>query len=296
MQNKKYKTFFAIILLLISMFYILNMQTFASYNENGLLTMGQEMSAKFMNSNTSSTTKSAMGKYVASGIFGQTCASKCGADPDTLSCINRNATDCAEAKTYYENNQAYSSYASAGLREQDKSSGRITAAMEAFNENAHYVYSFLMGFGCLTALLVFIIIFIRITWLPEHATQRRKAMEDIVTSGISVILLGGFWLVIGVFQSTFNRFWESYTVFSKDWKTAANIFLVEYKGLIVGFLGIATLTALLMFIKALTGVVVAGNSPQQKTAKMTQVLYTGLASAGLGGLTIFAGLFWNMLR
>lgn len=169
-------------------------------------------------------------------------------------------------------------------------------ALANFNEHAQYVYSFLMAFGALTSLLMFIIIFVRITWLPEHAFQKRKAMEDMVISGIATILLGGSWLIISLFYSVFSRMWEVGTVYSKDWRSVGGILLVEYRGLIVGFLGVATLTALLMMIKSITGVIFAGTNPGQKSAKMMQVVWCGIATAGLGSLTIFTSLFWNVLR
>lgn len=307
MNKKRISNVLIIVLIIISIFNILSANVIAAddYSVEGILGIGDKLNNQYMDSGNEVQSSSAFQKYIDSGIFDNgtgACSASCNSSKITgtntvETCIIQHPNECSEAQEYYDKNKTYSSYAASGLKQHDKSSGKLAAAMEGFNKNAHYVYSFLMGFGCLTSLLVFIIIFVRITWLPEHATQRREAMEDIVTSGVSVMLLGGFWLIVGVFQSMFNRFWESYTVFTKDWQTAANVFLVEYRSLIVGILGVATLTALLMFIKSITSVVIgSASSPQQKTAKMTQVLYCGLATAGLGGLTIFAGLFWNMLR
>lgn len=172
----------------------------------------------------------------------------------------------------------------------------LKAAMASFNEHAQYVYGFLMAFGALTSLLMFIIIFVRITWLPEHAIQKRRAMEDMVVSGVATALLGGSWLIISLFYSIFARMWELGTVYSKNWKEVGGVFLTEYRGLIVGFLGIGTLTALLMMVKAIMGVIFAGTNPGQKSAKMMQVIWCGIATAGLGALTLFTSLFWNVFR
>ena len=177
----------------------------------------------------------------------------------------------------------------------DLGNGRFQKAMFDFNNNAHYVYSFLIGFAFITAMLVFILIFMKITWLPDHPIKRREAMEDIVTSGVSVILTGGIWIVISLFQSIFDRFWSSYAVYSKDWKTVANMFLYEYKGLVVGILGIAALTALLMFIKNFVGLSFSGDNPSARKQKMISILFCGIATAGLGALTIVMGFFWNVL-
>lgn len=209
-------------------------------------------------------------------------------------CVSK---DWEEVKknTYQYFNSVQTSMAAANAR--GKNGERfLDNALANFNEHAQYVYSFLMAFGALTSLLMFIIIFVRITWLPEHAYQKRKAMEDMVISGTATILLGGSWLIISLFYSVFSRMWEVGTVYSKDWRSVGGILLVEYRGLIVGFLGVATLTALLMMIKSITGVIFAGTNPGQKSAKMMQVVWCGIATAGLGSLTIFTSLFWNVLR
>lgn len=178
----------------------------------------------------------------------------------------------------------------------DLGNGRFQRAMFEFNNNAHFVYSFLIGFAFITAMLVFILIFMKITWLPDHPIKRREAMEDIVTSGVSVILTGGIWIFISLFQSIFDRFWSSYAVYSKDWLTVGNMFLYEYKTLVIGVLGVAALTALLMLIKNFVGLSFAGDNPAARKQKMISILFCGIATAGLGGLAIFMGFFWNMLN
>lgn len=186
--------------------------------------------------------------------------------------------------------------AAQGYRYEDLGDGMLKKAMFDFNNNAHVVYSFLIGFAFVTSMLVFILIFMKITWLPDHPIKRREAMEDILTSGISVILTGGIWIVISLFQSIFDRFWSSYAVYSKDWKTVANMFLYEYKGLVIGILGIAALTALLMLVKNFIALSFSGDNPNARKQKMTSVLFCGIATAGLGGLAVFMGFFWNALN
>lgn len=279
-KYNRYNRLISIILMVLCLFIFTNSMTLAADDQTkfdfpsgfNIDTIAGKLMAGY--GNPDGVQEGACDRYVNAGVF-------------------TNITECNKFKS---DNSVYGVYASTNLKQYDTTTGRMNAALESFNEHAHFIYSFMTGFACLTSLLVFVIIFVRITWLPEHAAQRRKAMEDIVTAGVTTILLGGFWLVVGVFQSMFSRFWETYTVYSKDWTTAGNQFLYEYKTLIVGLLGLATLTALLMLIKSITGVVMGGNNPTQKRAKMTQVLYCGLATAGLGGITIFAGLFWNILK
>lgn len=286
--------FLIIAMMLISLFSLFSQSSYADWDLSALLsnisTMGGSLST-----DTADASDEAIFKYAKAGMFGEACMVKANASGSTAISIKTESA-CSAASNYQTENSQYSAYAASQLRTNDKNSGRLNAAMEAFNENAHFVYSFMTGFGCLSSLLVFILIFVRITWLPEHALQRRKAMEDILVAGISTILLGGFWLVVSVFQAMFSRFWTTYTVFSKDWKHAGNAILAEYKTLIIGVLGIATLTAILMFIKSITSIVISGAGDTRKSEKMIQVLYCGLASAGLGAITIFAGFFWNVLK
>lgn len=216
--------------------------------------------------------------------------------------------DDAAANDFYNKSYAYAGYVQQSLSTKtqanngignsgwsDLGNGQFQRAMFEFNNNAHYVYSFLIGFAFVTAMLVFILIFMKITWLPDHPIKRREAMEDIITSGVSVILTGGIWVVISLFQSIFDRFWSSYAVYSKDWRTVANMFLYEYKGLVIGILGIAALTALLMLIKNFVGLTFSGDNPNARKQKMISILLCGIATAGLGGLAIVMGFFWNML-
>lgn len=226
-----------------------------------------------------------MSKYVTSGLLSST-----------------------EADTFVRDASVYASYVQANLATKTQKQGFGTTATEnlgngafnramfEFNNNAHFVYSFLIGFSFITAMLVFILIFMKMTWLPDHPIKRREAMEDMVTSGVSVILTGGIWIVISLFQSIFDNFWSTYAVYSKDWKTVGNMFLYEYKGLVIGILGLAALTAMLMFIKNFVGLSFSGDNPQQRKQKMISLLLCGCATAGLGGLAIFMGFFWNLLR
>ena len=61
-------------------------------------------------------------------------------------------------------------------------------------------------------------------------------------------------------------------------------------------LGLAALTALLMLIKNFVGLSFSGDNPSVRKQKMISILFCGIATAGLGALTIFTGFFWNMLN
>ena len=40
----------------------------------------------------------------------------------------------------------------------------------------------------------------------------------------------------------------------------------------------------------------SGDNPSVRKQKMISILFCGIATAGLGALTIFTGFFWNMLN
>lgn len=88
----------------------------------------------------------------------------------------------------------------------------------------------------------------------------------------------------------------------KDWEengdqtTAWNKIFDKYKGVIVGFTGIGTLTMVILFILNFIKLGQAAGVPQKRTEALTGLLWTGLASAGLGGVTIFVAVSTNLLK
>ena len=70
----------------------------------------------------------------------------------------------------------------------------------------------------------------------------------------------------------------------------------EYKGVIVGITGIGTLTMVCLFIFNFMKLGQSAGNPQARSQALTGLLWTGLAAAGLGGVTIFVGFSSNLLR
>ena len=70
----------------------------------------------------------------------------------------------------------------------------------------------------------------------------------------------------------------------------------EYKGIIVGITGIGTLTMVALFIFNVMKLGQSAGNPQARRADLTGLLWTGLAAAGLGGVTIFVGFSQNLLK
>ena len=178
----------------------------------------------------------------------------------------------------------------------DGNEDALNLAIDGLWDNIRIIISFITGFGTLSSFIIFMVIFMRISALPAHPTQRRKAMEDIVTSGVSTILLGGLTLILTVFYKFFANFLSSGFIFMKDWKVAFAMVLIRYKFLITGILGLGSLTMILMFIKSFMQLTVSSGNPSQRQQAITGLFLTGLATAGMGGITIVVALFTGILK
>ena len=242
-------------------------------------------------------TANALMHYGRNGVFGSACRSA------TLAINNANITPeqliatsgCSKMRDFYVEARNYGDIVDARMKVADKDGKRLDTALTEMNKLMQTVFSYMIVFGELTAILVFIIMFMQLAWMPSHAFQKRKLMVDIATAGASIILLGNIWLVISLFQASFNRFWQSFAVYSKDWRSVAAMVLVEYKGFLVGLSGIATLLVLAMFVVNFIGLATNAGQANKRSEKISSLLNCGLAAAGLGSVTLIVGVFWNML-
>lgn len=70
----------------------------------------------------------------------------------------------------------------------------------------------------------------------------------------------------------------------------------EYRGIIVGLSGVAAITMIVFFIINFMKLGAASGNPQARTQAIMGLIWTGLAAAGCGGVSIFVGFFYNMMR
>ena len=75
-----------------------------------------------------------------------------------------------------------------------------------------------------------------------------------------------------------------------------NTIFVQYKGIIMGITGLGTLTMVALFIINFIKLGQAANNPNEKSRALSGLLWTGIAAAGLGGVTIFVGLAQGLLK
>ena len=88
-----------------------------------------------------------------------------------------------------------------------------------------------------------------------------------------------------------NSAWNQYGNQDDAWTTI----FTKYKGVIMGVSGIATLTMVVLFILNFMKLGQAAGNPQARSQALTGLLWTGLAAAGAGGVTVFVGVFSSLL-
>ena len=77
---------------------------------------------------------------------------------------------------------------------------------------------------------------------------------------------------------------------------AWNKIFTQYRGVIMGVSGIATLTMVVLFIINFMKLGASAGNPQAKHQATMGLLWTGIAAAGAGGVTIFVGVASNLLK
>ena len=76
-------------------------------------------------------------------------------------------------------------------------------------------------------------------------------------------------------------------------ETSWNNLFSRYRTVIVGISGIGAITMIAFFIINFMKLGSSAGNPQARSQALTGVLWTGLAAAGLGAVSIIAGFFYN---
>lgn len=69
----------------------------------------------------------------------------------------------------------------------------------------------------------------------------------------------------------------------------------KYRTVVVGISGVGAITMIVFFIINFMKLGSSAGNPQARSQALTGVLWTGLAAAGLGAVSIIAGFFYNAL-
>lgn len=75
------------------------------------------------------------------------------------------------------------------------------------------------------------------------------------------------------------------------WKTV----IEKFRGVIAGITGVCTMIMIVLFILAFMKLGSSAGNPTQRTQALVGILWTGVATALLGSVTIWIGFFYNAL-
>ena len=75
-----------------------------------------------------------------------------------------------------------------------------------------------------------------------------------------------------------------------------NAFFEKSKVFLIGFAGIGMLIFIGLFIKNFIALGAAANNPTARSQALTGCLWTGIAAALCGSVTLLVGLFWNAFK
>lgn len=75
--------------------------------------------------------------------------------------------------------------------------------------------------------------------------------------------------------------------------TAWESFINKYRNFITGIAGIGAVTMVVLFIIQFIKLGASAGNPQARSQALVGVLWTGIAAAGLGAVTIIVGFFYN---
>lgn len=83
---------------------------------------------------------------------------------------------------------------------------------------------------------------------------------------------------------------------SGDGKSTWNTIFEKTKVFIIGFSGLTMLIMVGLFIKNFVALGAAANNPTARSQALTGCLWTGIAAAAAGSVTLIVGLFWNAFK
>ena len=70
-------------------------------------------------------------------------------------------------------------------------------------------------------------------------------------------------------------------------------FIAKYRNFITGIAGIGAVTMVVLFIVQFLKLGASAGNPQARSQALVGVLWTGIAAAGLGAVTLIVGFFYN---
>ncbi|MBG9693338.1 hypothetical protein ABD91_20200 [Lysinibacillus sphaericus] len=84
--------------------------------------------------------------------------------------------------------------------------------------------------------------------------------------------------------------------FTTDGGSAWSQILTKYRGFIVGISGIAAITMVGVFIFHFIKLAGSATNPSARSSALTGLMWSGVAAAGLGSVSLVVGLFYNSIE
>lgn len=81
-----------------------------------------------------------------------------------------------------------------------------------------------------------------------------------------------------------------------DSDTAWNDFIIKYRGFIVGVSGIGAVSMIAFFIFNFLKLGAVSTNPSERAKVLQGLIWSGLAAAGLGAVSIIVGFFYGALK
>lgn len=85
------------------------------------------------------------------------------------------------------------------------------------------------------------------------------------------------------------------SAFQKSGSGAWNTLLSKYRNVIVGVSGIAAITMVVIFIVNFLKLGASAGNPNARSAALTGLMWSGIAAAGLGAVSLIVGIFYNAI-
>lgn len=172
----------------------------------------------------------------------------------------------------------------------------LSGPMAEFIKLYGELFKYLTAFGALSSFLVFIVKMVQLSTPGDHPTLRRKLMMDTLVCFFCTAAIGGFSIFYNLFYQPFANILDNQVYLVGDWRLSFTIMLIEYRRIIIGVLGCATLAMILMFILNFIKLgTAAADNPQARKKVMGSLMATGMATAGLGSVSLLVGLFYSFL-
>ncbi|MFY0516619.1 hypothetical protein ACOMCU_02125 [Lysinibacillus sp. UGB7] len=149
-----------------------------------------------------------------------------------------------------------------------------------------------------------------------NSVFQKEGLKEFVTSktaaflGFLTILLGYFVVkdALTADAATSNNAIPSVSVgeggnisitgggFATDGGSAWSQILTKYRGFIVGISGIAAITMVGVFIFHFIKLAGSATNPSARSSALTGLMWSGVAAAGLGSVSLVVGLFYNSIE